>query len=182
MLSICGLQVLKEEKDIVTNDTKGMTIVEWEIVNLDMEFKVNASVEKVFEAWTNPNVFKQWLFTTKETNKVAQNQFEINGEWEIVDERGGKTYRATGTYMDIVKPYKLMYSFKMPQFSYLEDIITVEFIDLENETQVKFNQGLKVPLDDTFNKQSYEQSKEDAKKQTEEGYNKMFEQLKQILE
>ncbi|MEB6332412.1 SRPBCC domain-containing protein, partial [Staphylococcus pseudoxylosus] len=84
-------------------------------------------------------------------------------------------------YMDIVKPYKLMYSFKMPQFSDLEDIITVEFIDLENETQVKFNQGLKVPLNDTMNKQSYEQSKEDTKKQTEEGYNKMFEQLKQIL-
>ncbi len=173
---------VKRGNDIVTNDTKGMTVVEWEIVNLDIEFKVNASVEKVFEAWTEPKIFKQWLYTSKETNKVAQNQFEINGEWEIVDEREGKTYKATGTYMDIVKPYKLMYSFKMPQFSDLEDIITVEFIDLENETQVKFNQGLKVPLNDPMNKQSYEQSKEDTKKQTEEGYNKMFEQLKQILD
>ncbi|WP_336832373.1 SRPBCC family protein [Staphylococcus pseudoxylosus] len=113
--------------------------MEWEIVNLDIEFKVNASVEKVFEAWTEPKIFKQWLYTSKKTNKIAQNQFEINGEWEIVDEREGKTYKATGTYMDIVKPYKLMYSFKMPQFSDLEYIITIEFIDLENETQVKFN-------------------------------------------
>lgn len=172
---------VKRGNDIVTNDTKGMTVVEWEIVNLDIEFKVNASVEKVFEAWTEPKIFKQWLYTSKKTNKIAQNQFEINGEWEIVDEREGKTYKATGTYMDIVKPYKLMYSFKMPQFSDLEDIITIEFIDLENETQVKFNQGLKVLLNDTMNKQSYEQLKEDTKKQTEEGYNKMFEQLKQIL-
>ena len=70
----------------------------------------------------------------------------------------------------------------MPQFSDLEDIITVEFIDLENETQVKFNQGLKVSLNDTINKQSYEQTKEAAKKQTEEGYNEMFEKLKQILD
>lgn len=84
--------------------------------------------------------------------------------------------------MDIVEPYKLMYSFKMPQFSDLEDIITVEFIGLENETQVKFNQGLKVSLNDTINKQSYEQTKEAAKKQTEEGYNEMFEKLKQILD
>lgn len=122
------------------------------------------------------------MYTSKETNKVAQNQFEINGDWEIVDERRGETYRATGTYMDIVEPYKLMYSFKMPQFSDLEDIITVEFIDLENETQVKFNQGLKVSLNDTINKQSYEQTKEAAKKQTEEGYNEMFEKLKQILD
>lgn len=159
-----------------------MTVVEWEIVNLDIEFKVNASVEKVFEAWTEPKIFKQWLYTSKETNKVAQNQFEINGDWEIVDERRGETYRATGTYMDIVEPYKLMYSFKMPQFSDLEDIITVEFIDLENETQVKFNQGLKVSLNDSINKQSNEQTKEAAKKQTEEGYNEMFEKLKQILD
>lgn len=173
---------IKRGNDIVTNNAKGMTIVEWEIVNLDIEFKVNASVEKVFEAWTEPKIFKQWLYTSKETNKVAQNQFEINGDWEIVDERRGETYRATGTYMDIVEPYKLMYSFKMPQFSDLEDIITVEFIDLENETQVKFNQGLKVSLNDTINKQSNEQTKEAAKKQTEEGYNEMFEKLKQILD
>lgn len=159
-----------------------MTVVEWEIVNLDIEFKVNASVEKVFEAWTEPKIFKQWLYTSKETNKVAQNQFEINGDWEIVDERRGETYRATGTSIYIVEPYKLMYSFKMTQFSDLEDIITVEFIDLENETQVKFNQGLKVSLNDTINKQSYEQTKEAAKKQTEEGYNEMFEKLKQILD
>ncbi|WP_070051955.1 SRPBCC family protein [Staphylococcus xylosus] len=156
--------------------------MEWEIVNLDIEFKVNASVKKVFEAWTEPKIFEQWLYTSKETNKVAQNQFEINGDWEIVDERRGKTYRATGTYMDIVEPYKLMYSFKMPQFSDLEDIITVEFIDLENETQVKFNQGIKVSLNDTINKESCEQVKEAAKKQTEEGYNEMFEQLKRILD
>lgn len=173
---------IKRGNDIVTNNTKGMTVVEREIVNLDIEFKVNASVEKVFEAWTEPKIFKQWLYTSKETNKVAQNQFEINGDWEIVDERRGETYRATGTYMDIVEPYKLMYSFKMPQFSDLEDIITVEFIDLENETQVKFNQGLKVSLNDTINKQSNEQTKEAAKKQTEEGYNEMFEKLKQILD
>lgn len=173
---------IKRGNDIVTNNTKGMTVVEREIVNLDIEFKVNASVEKVFEAWTEPKIFKQWLYTSKETNKVAQNQFEINGDWEIVDERRGETYRATGTYMDIVEPYKLMYSFKMPQFSDLEDIITVEFIDLENETQVKFNQGLKVYLNDSINKQSNEQTKEAAKKQTEEGYNEMFEKLKQILD
>lgn len=173
---------IKRGNDIVTNNAKGMTVVEREIVNLDIEFKVNASVEKVFEAWTEPKIFKQWLYTSKETNKVAQNQFEINGDWEIVDERRGETYRATGTYMDIVEPYKLMYSFKMPQFSDLEDIITVEFIDLENETQVKFNQGLKVSLNDSINKQSNEQTKEAAKKQTEEGYNEMFEKLKQILD
>ncbi len=173
---------IKRGNDIVTNNTKGMTVVEREIVNLDIEFKVNASVEKVFEAWTEPKIFKQWLYTSKETNKVAQNQFEINGDWEIVDERRGETYRATGTYMDIVEPYKLMYSFKMPQFSDLEDIITVEFIDLENETQVKFNQGLKVSLNDSINKQSNEQTKEAAKKQTEEGYNEMFKKLKQILD
>lgn len=54
--------------------------MEWEIVNLDMTFKVDAPVEEVFRAWTKPSLFKQWFMTTEETNKVAKNQFEINGD------------------------------------------------------------------------------------------------------
>ncbi|MDW4361283.1 SRPBCC domain-containing protein [Staphylococcus saprophyticus] len=57
--------------------------MEWEIVNLDMTFKVDAPVEEVFRAWTKPSLFKQWFMTTEETNKVAKNQFEINGDWKL---------------------------------------------------------------------------------------------------
>lgn len=156
--------------------------VEWEIVNLDMEFKVDASVEEVFKAWTDPSIFKKWFMTMEHTNKVAKNQLEINGDWEIIDVREGIEYRAIGTYIDIVEPYKLVFSFKMPQFSELEDIITVELIDLKGTTEVKFNQGIKVPVDDSLDAEAIEKEKEAAKVATEQGYNYMFTFLKQIYE
>ena len=154
--------------------------MEWEIVNLDMTFKVDAPVEEVFRAWTKPSLFKQWFMTTEETNKVAKNQFEINGDWEIIDVREGVEYRAIGTYIDIVSPYKLTFSFKMPQFSELEDIITVEFVDLTGTTEVKFNQGTKVPFEGDTN--DFEADKTEVKKEMETGYNLMFERLKQLCE
>ncbi|PHK49407.1 SRPBCC family protein [Staphylococcus edaphicus] len=156
--------------------------MEWEIVNLDMEFKVDASVETVFNAWTEPSLFKQWFMTSETTNEVAKNQLEVNGDWEIIDVREGTAYRAIGTYIDIVAPYKLMFSFKMPQFSDLEDIITVEFIDLQGEAQVKFNQGIKVPIDDSLDDDAVEKEKAVTKSTTEEGYVSMFRRLKQICE
>jgi len=163
-------------------DNERVIPMDWEIVNLDMTFKVKADIETVFKAWTEPKLFKQWFMTMPQTNKVAANTLEVNGDWEIVDVRDGVEYRAIGTYIDIVEPYKLIFSFKMPQFSELEDIITVEFIDLQDETEVKFNHGIKVQTNDTQSEQEIEKAKSDAKSQIEAGYEMMFKGLRHLCE
>ena len=68
-------------------------------------------------------MMRKWFFTMESTNKVAKNDPHVGGTWEIVDHRGGKDYRAIGEYIDIDPPVKLVFTFKMPQFSDSEETI-----------------------------------------------------------
>ena len=82
--------------------------------------------ERVFDAWVNPGMMRKWFFTLEGTNKVAQNDPQVGGAWEIIDHREGKDYRAIGEYLEMDRPNKLVFTFKMPQFSEAADTITVE--------------------------------------------------------
>lgn len=97
---------------------------------LTMKREFNVKPEKVFDAWLNPVTMKKWFFTLEGTNKVAQNDPKVGGNWEIVDHRQGVDYRAIGDYVEINSPEKIVFTFKMPQFSELEDTITVELKEL----------------------------------------------------
>src|SRR5690554_6101742 len=98
---------------------------------LTMTRNFEVASERVFDAWLNPDMMRKWFFTLEGTNQVAQNNPQVGGTWEIIDQRDGKNYRAIGEYLEIDPPKKLMFTFKMPQFSELEDTITVELKELE---------------------------------------------------
>lgn len=42
-------------------------------VVLSMARRFNASDKAVYEAWTDPQLMKKWLFTTEDTNQVIKN-------------------------------------------------------------------------------------------------------------
>ena len=96
-------------------------MTEKSVVNLTMNRDFNVKPEKLFEAWTNPDLFRNWFMTLQATNKVAKNDLQVVGEWEVVDHRQGQDFRAIGTYKEIVENEKLVFTFKMPQFSEYED-------------------------------------------------------------
>src|SRR3954470_20764180 len=101
------------------------------ITTLIMKRKFDVPAEKVFDTWTNAEMLKKWMFTMEHTNKVAECDPRVGGTWEIVDHRAGEDYQAIGEYKVVEPPTKLVFTFKMPQFSDLEDDITVEIQPLE---------------------------------------------------
>ena len=95
------------------------------VVNLTMVRDFEVEPDRVFEAWTNPELFRNWFMTLQATNKVAKNDLQVGGDWEVVDHRQGQDFRAIGTYKEIVDNEKLVFTFKMPQFSSDEDLLSV---------------------------------------------------------
>ena len=144
--------------------------------------KFNCGADKVFEAWTTPELMKKWFFTMEHTNKVAANDFRIGGSWEIVDHRDGKDYRAIGEYLKIEKPNKLVFTFKMPQFNDLQDEISVEIKDMEKGCEMTFVQGIVVPHEPEWTEEDIEKAVKEYHEQTEQGWGYMFEGLKQLVE
>ncbi|WP_370222360.1 SRPBCC domain-containing protein [Cytobacillus sp.] len=149
---------------------------------LTMKREFNVKPERVFDAWLNPLMMKKWLFTLEGTNKVTQNEPKVGGGWEIVDHRGGNDYRAVGEYLEIDPPKKLVFTFKMPQFSELEDIITVEIKEIPTGCEMTFNQLIHVAPEESWTKADLERVLGEYHDQSEHGWNLMFMGLKELVE
>ena len=125
--------------------------------------RFDAAPERLFDAWTDPQMAGGWLFTTpaSEAHRV-EIDLRVGGRWEIVDRRGGTDYRAIGEYLEIDRPRRLAFTFGMPQFSDASSTVTVEIApdgtgSVMSLTQDDLPQGSIPPL--------------------EEGWREMFDQL-----
>ncbi len=119
-------------------------------VPLTMERTFNEKPESVYEAWVNPDMMRKWLFTLEGTNKLVQNDPKVGGSWEIIDHREGVDYRAVGEYLELNAPNQLVFTFKMPQFSELEDKIKVEIIENASGAQMTFTQLIHVEREESW--------------------------------
>lgn len=151
-------------------------------ITLTMKRSFDVSADRVFDAWLNPEMMRKWLFTMETTNKVAKNEPHVGGTWEIVDHRGGKDYRAIGEYIEIDRPNKLVFTFRMPQFSDTEDRITVEWKPLEKGCEMTFTQVIVVPHEEGWTEKDIEKAQREYHDGSEHGWNLMFSGLKQLVE
>ncbi len=78
---------------------------------------LEASIEKVWDAWTNPESIKQWLSPEGMTNPEVTNEFEVGGIYRIVmeghnmpDPAHNGRMAVGGKYLEIEKPNKLVYT------------------------------------------------------------------------
>ena len=149
---------------------------------LTMKREFNVKPEKVFDTWLNPVLMKKWFFTLEGTNKVAQNDPKEGGGWEIVDHRGGKDYRAIGEYLEINSPEKIVFTFKMPQFSELEDTITVELKETGQGCEMTFTQLIHVENEENWTDADIAKAVDEMRDGTEQGWNLMFMGLKELVE
>jgi uncharacterized protein YndB with AHSA1/START domain len=80
--------------------------------------RFEASCDELFGAWVNPSILTKWLFTTA-TSELHRAEFEPweGGNWTVVDRREGEYFAATGQYLQIDRPHRLIFTFGMLQLS-----------------------------------------------------------------
>jgi uncharacterized protein YndB with AHSA1/START domain len=108
---------------------------------------------RVFEAWTTPEQIKAWF--GPETCRVltAQVDLRVGGEYcfEVSRQKMGNN-RVRGRYQEITRPSKLVYTWQWDgksctktdsseaageKQSFEPSIVTVEFIDLGSQTEIR---------------------------------------------
>lgn len=154
---------------------------EFTTTTLTMVRDFNVNCEKVFDAWLNPDLMSKWLFTLENTNKVTQNNPKVGGSWEIVDHREGMDFRAIGKYLEVALP-KIRFTFKMPQFSELEDLITVELNQRAEGCKMTFTHVIHVPHEKNWAESDIKTALIESHDSTKEGWNYMFMGLKELVE
>jgi uncharacterized protein YndB with AHSA1/START domain len=96
---------------------------------LRMTRRFEASPERLFDAWLNPETARKWLFASPEDEVYsAELDARVGGKWTITARRGGTDYTGGGEYLEIDRPRRLVFTFAMLQFSPNSDRITVEIV------------------------------------------------------
>ncbi len=87
--------------------------------------RFSAEPGRVFDAWLDPATAAKFLFATPTGTMVrAETDPRPGGAFTFVDRRDGVDVVHTGEYLTIERPYRLIFTFSVPQFS--AEMTTVE--------------------------------------------------------
>ena len=92
--------------------------------------------EKLFEAWTRPELMKQWFHGLGDwTTPLAEADLKVGGAWRVdMKKPDGKVYSHFGEYKAIERPAKLVFTWHPYADKAYETLVTVRFKGLPNGT------------------------------------------------
>ena len=107
--------------------TEGISIRRW----------IRARPERVFEAWTRPDLMVRWFFPSEGWTAAVTSDLRVGGRYEISmrDAEGGRHHQF-GEYREIVPSSRLVFTWNCPELSVVESVVTVELIDHGDRTEL----------------------------------------------
>lgn len=109
--------------------------------SLQLKRTFKAPRQRVFQAWTEPQQMSRWSAPTDDFEVAAEVDLRVGGKYRIqMTHKGGNVHVAYGEYREIQPPEKLVYTWGWEDGSVTDTLVTVEFRDLGNETEVVLTQ------------------------------------------
>jgi len=144
----------------------------------------NATPEQVFDAWLNPEMMSRWLFTSAASDpagRTVRSDARVGGAWTITDRRNGIDYAGDGEYVEIDRPRRLVFTFRMLQFSPTVDRVIVDIEPLDRGCLMTLTQEITVPRSDDLSAEDIDRMLKEYREGTEHGWNEMFNLLEAVL-
>ncbi len=103
------------------------------MTTVTVKHRFAASAERVFDAWLDPSKVKRFLYTTA-TSEIVRCDVDarVGGRYAIVDRRHGEDVLHEGTYLELERPRRLVFTLRVPKYSPEEDRISIEIVPLEH--------------------------------------------------
>jgi uncharacterized protein YndB with AHSA1/START domain len=97
--------------------------------------RLAASAERVFDAWLDPRTTGKWLFATP-TGKVVRVEIDarVGGQFVIVDRRDVGDVEHTGEYLEIARPRRLVFTFRVPMYSTDSTRVSIDIVPLSADS------------------------------------------------
>ena len=125
--------------------------------------RFDASAERVFDAWLDVEKASTFLFATPSGRMVrAELDARVGGSFSFVDRRDGEDVEHTGTYLEIDRPRRLVFTFSVPKYSSVVTRVTIEIAPMGSGCELVLTQEGVLP---------------EYSSQTESGWNGILEGL-----
>ena len=122
---------------------------------LQIERAFDASVERVFEAWTSEEVLRRWLYGRADLETpIAEVDLRVGGRIRIVmrNPAGVDEGAATGEYTVVEPPHRLVFTWVWDDDPDNPQLIELEFTEQDGRTTVRMtNSG--IPTDERWESQ-----------------------------
>ena len=107
-------------------------------LSLSVSRTINASIEKVFDAWLEPKMLAQFILPMPGMPQPeVKNEPEQGGSFTIVMHVGENQIPHTGEYLEITRPTRLVFTWVSP-FSTDGSTVTINFSQVDdNKTNVE---------------------------------------------
>lgn len=94
--------------------------------------RYSATPERVFDAFLDPALAGRFLFKTP-TGQMVRVEIDarVGGSWTIVERRGDEEAEHFGTYLEIDRPRRLVFTFGVDKLSDEADRVSIEIVPLE---------------------------------------------------
>lgn len=90
--------------------------------------RYGAPIERVYDAWLDRGHVADWLFATEDGERVRADVAPVvGGRFEIVERRDGEDVAHVGRYLEITRPWRLVFTFAVPKYSAHDTRVTVDF-------------------------------------------------------
>ena len=98
---------------------------------------LNARRERVFEAWTRPDLMTRWMFPGHDWSVSVTADVKVGGRYEFaMRDAGGGLHVQFGEYREIAPVSRLVFTWNFPDLGITDSIVTVELADHGMRTEL----------------------------------------------
>jgi uncharacterized protein YndB with AHSA1/START domain len=107
--------------------------------SLELRCTFDAPWERVFRAWTDPVMLKQWFRAAPNfTTPIAEVDLRVGGRYRLgmKPPESDQVHIATGEYRLIQPPEKLVFTWAWEGAAVPETLVTIEFRQIGHQTEI----------------------------------------------
>lgn len=104
---------------------------------LTVRREIAAPAQELFDAWLDPKSLAIWMRPGSTVRSTAKTDPHVGGTFEILMyQESGKPIPHTGTYKEIDRPRRLVFTWNSPAAGQNDSLVTIEFRPVRGVTEI----------------------------------------------